>query len=385
MILGWDSAEFKKTTDRIEKDTKSPSKETLAAIRGYVQTSPQERSAARDKSKKQGKSMVAVILEDADPKLVKGLSQSQHDVCQEYLTALLSIRDRDEIVNAFCKSSPDLLTQAVRDLVAGFEPYIRAIHDKVDLRDHITDAQAFVDQFIAVGKGHKVEREGGAAEYTPPTVEDYVKLLRDNKKKMYKWLHAGAKAAPEVTSIFRNWSNEAVVHFRKPGVPIKGSSSHVEGRMVEQVGDIFDGLADEKKKELMPTIDAHAAYLDAIGQISRSRIQDILDGDSSTMAGPGLFLVMWQSLLDDTEITPSSAAGPVRKGRDVRDATTEGKTGAAPEGAWSGAEETRHEAVNALPEAPDVAPVVEALRVAFRKTIATTEAVDGGESDSSVD
>lgn len=385
VVLGWDSAEFKKTVDRIEKDEKAPSKEVLAAIKELVRKSPRDRAAAREKSARDAKSIIAVVLEDSDVELDKALSEEQHGLCQEYLSALLSIRDRDEIVNVLCKSSPDLFTQAVRDVVAGFEPYIRAVHEKVDLREHITDFQSFVDQFIAVGKGRKVQTDAGTAEYSPPTVEDFAGLLRGNKEKLYKWLHYGAKSAPDVTEIFRNWANETVVHFRKPGVPVKGSSSHVEGTMVEQVGNLFAELPEEKKKQLIPIVDAHAAYLDAISQISRSRVQDILDGDSETMAGPGIFLVMWQSLLDNTAITPAAPDGPVRKGRDVREEEVQGKTDLTATDAWHGGDAARHEAINSLPEAPDVAPVVEALGAAFRSTIATTEAGDDGQSDLSID
>lgn len=368
VILGWDSADFRKTTDRIEKDEVGPSKEALAALREHTRKPAEDRARAREESKTGSRSIVAVILDAADPELAKALSDEQHAQCQAYLAALLSIRDRDEIVNVVCKSSPDLFTQSLRDLVAGFDPYIRAVHDKVDLREHITDFQTFLDQFIAVSKGKEAE-----GKTTPPSVEDYANLLRQNKQKLYKWLHYGAKSAPEVTATFKAWADEAVVHFRKPEVPVKGSSSHVEGRMVAQLVDLFAQLPDEKKTELLPAIDAHAAYLDAVGQISRSRIQDIVDGDSQTMAGPGIFLMMWQALLDKTVITPGTVDGPVRRGKDVRAA--EGKPGAAD--GWVLPQD-------ALPEAPDSSLVISTLAEAFRKTIASTEGVDDG-SDASID
>ncbi|KAH6676887.1 PX-associated-domain-containing protein [Plectosphaerella plurivora] len=390
VILGWDSAEFKKTTDRIEKDADGPSKEALASLKEHMRKTPKERATIREESKKSSKSIVAVILDGTDPELAKSLSEEQHTKCQEYLAALLSIRDRDEIIGVVCKSSPDLFTQSLRDLVAGFEPYIRAIHDKVDLREHITDFQTFLDQFIAVSKGKKVvggeaDKKAGPDRYSPPSVEDYANLLRQNKSKLYKWLHYGAKSAPDVTDTFKAWADEAIVHFRKPEVPVKGSSSHVEGRMMGQLADLFSELPDDKKKEILPAIDAHAAYLDAVAQLSRSRIQDIVSGDSQTMAGPGIFLMMWQSLLDNTLITPSTAGGSVRRGRDVGDAAAEGKPGASSEDGWVGGSQIRQEAAQGLPEAPDGSAVIAALGEAFRKTIATTEGTDDGRSDASID
>ncbi|KAM0330156.1 hypothetical protein ACHAQA_004329 [Verticillium albo-atrum] len=385
MMSGWDSAEFKKTLDKIEKSDNGPSKEVLAALKAHAQASSSVRASARTKSQTTSKSIINTILGSATPAITSKLSAEQHTQCQEYYAALLSIRDRDELTTALCTQSPDLFTQTVRDLVGGFEPYIRAIHDKIDLREHVQDYQSFVDQFIAASKpqnGDKPEDETRL-----PSVEDYVKLLRKNRHMLYKWMHHGAAQAPEVRNVFKNWAKEAVVHFRKPGVEVTvaGSSAHVEGTMVEGMADAFSALSDEQKESLRPLIEAHAAHLDELEKLSMGRMQQIIDGDSNTMAGPGIFLVSWQKLLDSTLITPATLEGKVRHGKDVQNKTAEGKPGATPDEETKEGEEARKEVLGSLPEGPDVKPVIEAMGAVFRKLIADAEGGDDSGSDISID
>ena len=93
--------------------------------------------------------------------------------------------------------------------------------------------------------------------------------------------------------------------------------------------------------------------------------------------GPGVYLARWQSLLDETLITPAAPrGGAFRKGRDVKHTVAMGKTGvgggkmtparegggAAPASATTGGGE-------AGVEAPDVSVVVEVLGGAFRELV----------------
>ncbi|KAL2758916.1 hypothetical protein ACRALDRAFT_1055617 [Sodiomyces alcalophilus JCM 7366] len=383
IILGWDTAEFRKTVERIEKDGKGPSKACLSAIRQHVQKPAADRTALREKSRKESKSIVATILEASDPALVSDLSEAHHAQCQEYHANLLFIRDREAITRVLCQQQPDLFTQTLRDFVSGFEPYIRAVHNKIDLREHVSDYQDFVDQFIATCKPKKAgaertQKTNGAKEGAPsqpetngtaaqpPSVEDYVVLLRKNKHKLYKWLHNGAKLAPEVRDTFRDWAREALVHFRKPGVPVttKGSSAHTEGRVQERLDEAFARLPRAQRGALRRVLDEQARHLDAVGGMSRARMQRIVDGETETMAGPGAFLVMWQDLLDRTVITPGETRGPVRSGKDVR------VEGAVADG---------------IPAAPDVSLVVRALGPTFRALAMETGEGGDAASDVSID
>ncbi|EEY20138.1 conserved hypothetical protein [Verticillium alfalfae VaMs.102] len=393
VVTGWDSAEFKKTLDKIEKRENAPSSDVLAALKAHAKASASVRASARNESQKSSQSIITIILNKSDPALATKLSTDQHAQCQEYYAALLSIRDRDELTTALCTQSPDLFTQTVRDLVGGFEPYIRAIHDKIDLREHVQDYRSFVDQFIAASKP---QATGGAgAETRLPSVEDYVALLRKNRHMLYRWMHHGAAQAPEVRNVFKGWAKEAVVHFRKPGVEVAvpGSSAHVEGTMVESMADAFAALSEEVRGPLLPVLDAHAGHLDALEALSMGRMQQIIDGGSSTMAGPGIFLVSWQALLDSTLITPATPDGAVRRGKDVQNKTVEGKPGATDDAGETEedketrkeGEEARKKVLGSVPEGPDVTQVVEVMGAVFRKLIADAEGGSDSGSDISID
>ncbi|KAJ0285494.1 hypothetical protein CBS470a_006380 [Colletotrichum nupharicola] len=359
VILGWDCAEFRKTIDTISKAKDGPSKGALAAIKTHCQSPKSERDTVRARSLRESKSVVAVILETTDPKLLEDVSDAEHKQCLEYYAAQLAIRDREEIINVLCKQSPDLLTQAVRDAVAGMDPIIRAVHNKVDLSDHVKDYQSFLDQLIATSKPKKAKSKD-EADPPLPTVEDYVQLLKNNRQLLYKWLHAVSKNCPEVMDQFRKWAKDSLVAFHK-----QKNGDSIE----ERLGGIFNQVPEEKKAALLPIIDAHADYLKELNNISRSRMQTIIDGNSSSMSGPGVYLVRWHSLLDETLITPATPSGSIRHGKDVQGAVTHGKRTSISSDTDEVVEKVRSLTLSSLPEAPDVRPVIKAMARPFKQMI----------------
>ncbi|KZL75573.1 conserved fungal protein [Colletotrichum tofieldiae] len=373
VILGWDCAEFKKTTDKISKAKNRPSKGALDAIRAHTESSHDDREAVRANSVRQDKSIIAVILETANPVLLSDLSEDEHQLCLEYYAALLAMRDREEIINILCKQSPDLLTQAVREAVAGFDPIIRAVHNKVDLSDHLKDAQTFLDQLIATSKPKKGKSKDDAESM--PTVEDFVQLCKNNRHLLYKWLHAVSKNCPEVMNQFRAWSKDSLVAFHKTN---KGGES-----IEDQLSGIFGRVPDRTREALIPIIDAHAAYLRELDELSLARMQAIVDGGSSSMAGPGVYLARWQSLMDETLITPARPIGPVRQGKDVKALPPQGKRGSASSDASEVVAAVRKMSISSIPEAPDVRPVIRALAPMFKKKLAVASSANGAPANGS--
>ncbi|KAK1480675.1 hypothetical protein CTAM01_14237 [Colletotrichum tamarilloi] len=368
VILGWDCADFKKTIDRIAKDKNRPSKGALDAIKAHTQSPPTEREVIRAMSAQQDKSIIAVILETANPILLSDLSEDEHAMCLEYYAALLAMRDREEIISILCRQSPDYLTQAVREAVAGMDPIIRAVHNKVDLSDHVRDYHMFLDQLIACSKPKKGKNKDDTE--TMPTVEDYVKLCKDNKHLLYKWLHAVGGKCPEVMDQFREWAKDSLVAFHKT----KNGGASIE----EQLGDMFNQVPDNSRAALLPIIDAHAAYLRDLEQLSLTRMQTIIEGNSTSMAGPGVYLVRWQNLMDDTLITPVRPVGPVRLGKDVKGlAPTQGKRGSASSDAGEIIAAVRDMNLSSLPEAPDVQAVIQALRPRFKQMLTIASRANG--------
>ncbi|KAH8885402.1 hypothetical protein GQ53DRAFT_354439 [Thozetella sp. PMI_491] len=411
LVLSWDSSEFRKAADKIERAKGGPSKAHLASLKRFVDQPREDHEAARKRSMEKKISIVAAILgEDADPDLLSSLSAEQHTQCLEYYSAQLSIRDRDQITKALCAQNPDIFTQIVRDLAACFEPMIRTIHERVDLRDPLTAAESFLNDLILTSKSQKpaasyslwrrAETKGTAA----PSVEDFVNLIRRNRQFVYDWLHQLAEKCPETAGEFRTWAKEVIRMFQaqRPPSPTAaapqglpngtneqrppcGRDERRAGAAGSQSGKLqamFMALPPETRETVLASLDAHADYLSSLEDLSMRRMQHVLDnlavaedaGDDKpasevSMSGPGMFLSRWQSLLDSTAITPGAAGGAVRSGKEVKGTTSEGKTGALPsKDSWDAAA-IAAEAEKEVPQAPDVHVVVAALGGGFEELL----------------
>lgn len=310
--------------------------------------------------------MVLTILDDADPKLSASLSGEQHDLCLQYYAAMLSTRDRDEIINVLCHSNPDLLSQAVRDVVGVYEPMIRDIHDTIDLSEHLDNARAFIDDFLAVSASEKVDGEAGEeAGYRLPTVEDYVELLGRHKGSVYLWLHQASSKCPQVRDQVKEWAKHMTRAFRPEDSP-----GNIDGvPLLDRLGLLFAELPPEKQAEIRDVLDTHAAYLATVHRGSEHRAEAVSQTNGAGSAsGPGIYLASWQSLLDGTPITPD-AKGGARSGRDVLDRTTPGKPGMAGEVSVNGEVDVAEGMVEVEAEGsmrPDGGVVVGALGEGFR-------------------
>lgn len=384
LVLSWDASEFKKSADKVDKSKgdAAPTDEMLEAIRLYVSLPRSEHVAARDESVKKSRSIIVTILDAADPRLAAALTEAQHAQCLEYYSALLSVHDRDAITSVLCRQPPDLFTHALKDIVGAYEPIIRSVHSRVDLRFYLEAMQGFITDFIRASKPKKGgkksgrDEDEGGEEGRLASVEDYVVLLRSNRGLLYRWIHDFAKNCPEVWEDFRTWAKDVSVRFRQP---LPAASGGVDGdngnkkSMKEQLNELVASLDDEATKaKVLQAIDSHAQYLNAITQLSHQRLQTVIDATASTSgaahkymtSGPGVYLSQWQSLLDTTVITSSSKEGSPRHGEDVKFVTTMGKMGLGGKklvgSRGDGGEELK---------APDVSVVVKALGEAFRGVV----------------
>ncbi|KPM35680.1 hypothetical protein AK830_g10878 [Neonectria ditissima] len=420
LVLSWDAGEFRKSADKIEKAKDRPSDEMLQAIRQHVAQGRDEHETVRAASEEHSQSIITAIFNASNPDLTTALTDETHAQCLEYYSALLSVRDRESITAALCRQPPDLFTATVRDLFTAYEPMIRSVHAQIDLREHLDAGQAFIDDFIKASKPKKAETGtstplGGMRSMINgesskpgkmPSVDDYVDLLMRNRIIMYKWIHALAKSCPEVWEEMRSWEKEAIVHFRqdrspretdggneaKSGEvnpeeefkerPTEGKSEETDvsekpklgaktkptdtSPMEDSLNQLFQSLPAASQQPVLAALDTHSTYLSTLSDLSISRLQRILDTTgtvSDNMAGPGMYLSKWQSLVECTPITPGTPRGAVRCGKDVKHAMTMGKTGVA------GIEKAREAALRSaeeVPEAPNVDVVVKEMGAAFR-------------------
>jgi hypothetical protein len=350
LTLSWDSAEFKKSAERIEKERQG--EEALVAIKEFVAETKGVHGGVRDVSIAEKRSIVTAILIAKGNSDALTLSDDDHADYLEYYSALLSVHDREAITTALCRQPPDLFTQMVRDVIAAYDPIIRDVHAKVDLREHLEAGQGFIDDFI---KASKPKKDG-----TPASVADYVELLMRNRGLMYRWINALGGSCPGVWEQCREWGIKTFAKFRQ-----EEGEQGLEGRMKK----LFAELPKEKQDEVVKALDEHATYLQRLKDLSRKRLQNIIDETTSkpsadASAGPGMYLARWQDILDTTPITPAQPTGPLRSGKEVKHTMTMGKSGVAD--AAAAGKEVRKKVEDEAPKRPDVAVVVEALGDGFK-------------------
>ncbi|KAI2470362.1 PX-associated-domain-containing protein [Annulohypoxylon bovei var. microspora] len=386
LVLEWDAGDFRKAIDGIRRNKEGPSESHLNVIDEHLQASREQHEATRELSQNDNKSIIIAILETRDKGLTESLTETHHTQCLEYYSAQLAIRDREKIGQALCRQNPDLTTTMVRDGVSVFEPMIRAIHKNVDIRKHVLSVESFLTDLIATSKPKK--QDGGKKEKdtVPPSVEDYVALLKRNRPLAYDYLHEFAKGCPELRKTWLDWAKNSLKFFRQPTETDNGST-HTKSQepcsfgtkeMDKSLQDLFDGLPGDKQDSVKAAIDAHAGYLSTLESMSWARVQSIIDGvdnqekkvTSGNMSGPGVYITRWHCLLDETIVTPNTPRGPPRKGKDVKGVKALGKTEAiAKSDSWDPKALSAQEE-QARPDPPDVSIVIDTLAPQFKNLIA---------------
>jgi hypothetical protein len=178
---------------------------------------------------------------------------------------------------------------------------------------------------------------------------------------------------------------DAIKVFRRKSQVDPGDSAistHGELRTAGDMGPklqgIFDKLSDTQRKAVLEKIDTHSEYLITLGEISRAKMQNIIDNVhgkshevSGDISGPGIYASRWQSLLDETLITPSVSKGPPRQGKDIKGLRAVRKLDNQPNSNTIDPNadiSPRHESPSPVP--PDVSIVVKALGPQFKRMVA---------------
>ena len=314
-----------------------------------------------------------------------------HRSAHEYLSIILAIRDRKEIIRVLCKNSPDHLTTAVRSVVTAYEPVIRNVHNAVDLSDTVSDFQSFLQDLIKVGK---IPAAGKDGQIVMPTVGDFVLLLKKHQSSCHKFLHQSCKNGKDLVGWYLEWAKSAATHFRQENSP--DSKLEAAGKLTVPLNDMFRKLPVEKQKAFISILDARSRYLDEMHASSKARLEDVLRSvpssnpvsvkvlspsisrppsrapsrtpsrapspiDPIAMAvpfsakpteyGPGAYLARWQDLLDNTALSPLAPSGSVETPAEVLGTRDREKP--------RGSKDT----------GPDVNPIVEELGQEFRQLL----------------
>lgn len=293
-------------------------------------------------------SIVISIL--AASSLPTDLDESTHTLALEYLNAQLSVRDRKQLIQVLCHSSPDHLTTTVRVAVSAYEPVIRNVHAAVNLSDTVSDFESFLGDLL---KMSKIQDEA-----TIPTVGDFVALLKKHQYSCHKFCHQVCKNGNELTGWYIAWAKKSAFQFRRR-TESSDSKTRDAGDLTEPLNDLFAKLSAEQQEKILPILDQQIRYIDEMHASSHTRLDNVLSsppsknpaiarivsasinsrpssrasspapGDRGTRTptgaqtpkftvsgpssdpGPGAYLARWQDLLDNTPITPLKPSGRI--------------------------------------------------------------------------
>lgn len=191
---------------------------------------------------------------------------------------------------------------------------------------------------------------------------------------------------PELRETWRAWAKEVVLTFRQNGRSEATTldenakkDSGVDGQELSagsMDGDLqrlFNTIPIEKRGSTLAEIDALVQYLQKLEDISKERMQRITAGGTQGadhMSGPGVYLSHWQSLLDNTVISPKSKQGPLRTGKVVKGVKASGKTEAVASKDSSDAVAIHAKEESSRPKPPNTTGITSQLGAKFKELVA---------------
>ena len=241
------------------------------------------------------------------------LSLEEHPRALEFLAINLSIRDRDRLIAVLCHNQPDLLTSTVRSLVTAYEPIIRALHKAVDLSGGVSDLQVFLTELIELST---LEKKPSKAK---PSVEDFYHLVDKHVKSSHKFLHQACKNSPELREWYTGYAQKALSQYRQQ--TYRKSESTAAGDLTDKLQDLYLKLTPDEQAEVKSQLHSHSRYLADLASSSSERLRvltnNLVEGRSETVVGPGIYLAKWQRLMIDALMTPEKPHDPPRTYKDT--------------------------------------------------------------------
>lgn len=253
-------------------------------------------------------------------------SEYQHKLALEYLAIQLAIRDREELIDGLCRHSPDLLTSSIRTVIPAYDPIIRGLHQAYDLSGGVSDLETFLNDLINVST---VKTKSGEAK--PPSVEDFCRLLQRHQGSSHRFIHQVLMNNKDLAQQYYNYAVHAAKQYGQEterGIDDESCGTAAAGDFTPHLETLFSSLSEADRAKALGEIDKHAEYLFTLthssAQCMKTVIHHLAEGESGTQRGPGMYLSRWQSLMDETPITPAVPNGPLRSGKSdsVRDAAT---------------------------------------------------------------
>ena len=319
---------------------------------------------------------MALAVLSATPHLGE-LNNTQQKLALEYLAIQLAIRDREQLIKVLCHSSPDLVTTSIRAVIPAYDPVIRALHSAVDLSSGVSDLEAFLNDLIKVST---VDAKAKGGEAHTPSVEDYCRLLQKHQGSSHRFIHQALKNSKDLFELYHKYAAHAAEQYKRK--PSNDISIAAAGDFTPHLNSLISSTPEASRAKIFAEIDAHASYLSKLSESSSASMKSIIlnlnssdhDKDDSrksgTISGPGIYLARWQSLMDQTSITPATAGGQVRRGGSlsVQDATRVDIDGQKKGGSGRIGVDHRDGTSGGL-DPPDVSETIKALGDGFKKLL----------------
>lgn len=276
------------------------------------------------RSESQPESIVNAILTTSSN--AASPSENQHKLALEYLAIQLAIRDRQELIDGLCRHSPDLLTSSLRSVIPAYDPIIRSLHQAYDLSGGVSDLENFLTDLISVST---MKSKSGVSN--PPSVEDFCRLLQKHQGSSHRFIHQVLKNDKDLSQKYFDYAVHAARQYRQEierTIDDESTGTAAAGDFTSHLDSLMSNLSEAEKAKILGEINNHAEYLFILTHNSTQRMKTVInhlaEGESDIQHGPGMYLSRWQTLMDETPITPAKPSGPVRSGKSesVRDATT---------------------------------------------------------------
>ncbi|KIW22525.1 uncharacterized protein PV07_12403 [Cladophialophora immunda] len=279
-VLNWDIRDLESRATKLERERAKLGKEQLHALKDYAHQPQEEQDRIRKESQTQSISIVTAILKDVKSASTE-LTEVHHKQALEYLSIHLSIRDRKQLIQCLCKSSPDHLTMSVREVVDAYEPVIRRMHKAIDLSSTLSDFESFLKDLIKLARIHTDKSNKAIV----PTVGDFVQLLRKHQRSCHVFMHQCAKNDKELTGWYLEWAKNAASQFKQePGGDTHDVVKHGKGgagNLTASLHDLFSSLPKETQSRILPILDSHSGYLDKMHDQSTARLANVLKSPPS--------------------------------------------------------------------------------------------------------
>ncbi|RMZ74959.1 hypothetical protein DV737_g5583, partial [Chaetothyriales sp. CBS 132003] len=294
-VLYLDIRELEGRAAKIKRDPAKLSNEQLQTIKDYGLKAQAEQEKLRQESCDESIPIVTTILRSSS--VPYNLTDFQQSQALEYLSLNLAIRDRREIIRCLCHTYPDRLTTAIRQVVDAYDSNIRSLYNAVNLSDSLGDLEAFIQDILKVAK---IQVDGRGAS-TVPTVADFVTVNRRHGYSLHKFLHQICKNSPEITSLYMAWAKKAALLFQSDTTASIGADVDAgTNNLTRQLNDLFNTLDSTSQQEILPILDQHARYMDAMYADSLARLQKVVKCPPSK--NPAIAKVL--------SSTPSSSSAP---------------------------------------------------------------------------